>query len=80
MGAVALQQLPDWPAAMPRDLALAYTGVADAQMKEWELRGLVRFRPRGPRGVAIASRASLDVALQALFSSPVADDGDIEFD
>ena len=65
---------------MPRDLALAYTGVADAQIKDWELRGLVRFRPRGPRGVAIASRALLDVALQALFSSPIADDGAIDSD
>lgn len=80
MGVPALAQLPDWPAAMPRALALAYTGVADAQLKEWERRGLVSFRPRGPRGAPIATRASLDLALQTLFSSPVADDGDIDFD
>jgi len=26
---LALEQLPDWPAGMTRDVALAYTGVAD---------------------------------------------------
>jgi hypothetical protein len=38
MGALALHKLPDWPAAMPRDVALAYTGVAETQLREWESR------------------------------------------
>ena len=80
MSALAIQRMPDWPAGMTRDLALAYTGVAEAQLREWERRGLVRFCPRGPRGAAIAARASLDAALSTLFSSAAADDSPIEFD
>jgi hypothetical protein len=79
MGALALHKLPDWPAAMPRDVALAYTGVAETQLREWERRGLVRFRARGPHGAAIAPRIDLDAALLTLFDA-AADDGGIEFD
>lgn len=64
---LALEKLPDWPAGMSRDLALAYTGVSVDQMKEWERVGKVRFRMRGPRGAAIALRSELDAALADLF-------------
>ncbi len=30
--------MPHWPACMNRDLVLAYTGVAEAQLREWEKR------------------------------------------
>jgi len=80
MSAVAIAQYPDWPAGMTRDLALAYTGVAETQLREWERRGLVRFCPRGPRGAAIAARTSLDAALSTLFSSAAVDDSAIEWD
>jgi hypothetical protein len=77
---MAMEKLPHWPAAMNRDLALAYTGVADAQMREWESRGQVRFRLRGPHGAAIAPRADLDAALDTLFGSAGGVDDPIEFD
>jgi hypothetical protein len=77
---LALERLPDWPVAMTRELALAYTGVAEAQLREWERRGTVRFCLRGPRGAAIAARSSLDAAVHSLFASAAADDGAIEFD
>ncbi|MBV9843223.1 MAG: hypothetical protein JOY99_17095 [Sphingomonadaceae bacterium] len=64
------EKLPDWPAAMSRELALAYTGVGEAKMREWMRRGLVKFRACGPRGEMIAQRVDLDVALRDLFSSP----------
>lgn len=80
MSALAIKQLPHWPAAMNRDLALAYTGVADAQLREWESRGMVRFRQRGPRGAAIAPRTDLDAALELLFGSAAGADEPIEFD
>lgn len=81
MGAEKLDQaLPFWPAAMPRAMALTYTGVAEAQLKEWERRGLVRFRPRGPRGQMIAPRTDLDAALMTLFEGAADDGGAIEFD
>lgn len=66
---LALEKLPDWPAGMTRDLALAYTGVNPDQMREWERAGKVRFRPRGPRGQALAWRSDLDAALADLFGS-----------
>ena len=77
---LALAQLPDWPACMTREAALAYTGVAEAQMREWESRGLVRFRQRGPRGAAIAPRADLDAAVETLFAAVAGADDTIEFD
>jgi hypothetical protein len=80
MSAIAVASMPDWPAGMTRDLALAYTGVAEAQLREWEQRGLVRFCPRGPRGAAIAARKSLDAALSTLFSLTALDESAIEFD
>lgn len=80
MGALAIERMPNWPAAMSRDLALAYTGVAEAQLREWERRGLVRFRQRGPRGASIAARSDLDAALATLFGAAAANDDPIEFD
>ena len=77
---LALAQLPDWPACMNRETALAYTGVAEAQLREWESRGMVRFRQRGPRGAAIAPRADLDAALDTLFAAAAGADDAIEFD
>ncbi|WP_267395524.1 MULTISPECIES: hypothetical protein [unclassified Sphingomonas] len=80
MSALAIERLPDWPAGMNRDLALAYTGVSEGQLREWERRGLVRFRQRGPRGAAIVARADLDSALEALFGAAAGADDVIEFD
>jgi len=80
MSAIAVALMPDWPAGMTRDLALAYTGVAETQLREWERCGLVQFCPRGPRGAAITTRTSLNAALSTLFSSPAVDDSAIEWD
>jgi hypothetical protein len=66
---LALEKLPDWPAGMNRDLALAYTGVSTDQMREWERVAKVRFRPRGPRGAMLALRSDLDAALADLFGT-----------
>ncbi|MCK0531484.1 hypothetical protein [Sphingobium agri] len=66
---LALEKLPDWPAAMNREWALAYTGVSGEQMKEWVRSGKVRFRPRGPKGAMVALKADLDAALADLFGS-----------
>ena len=61
--------MPFWPAAMGREMALSYTGVGETQLREWERRGLIRFRPRGPRGAMITERTQLDEALRDLFRS-----------
>lgn len=72
----ALEKLPDWPAGMNRDLALAYTGVSGEQLKAWEKTGKVQFRARGPRGGMLALRSDLDAALADLFTGTVAEDFD----
>jgi hypothetical protein len=69
-------RLPFWPVAMGRPMALAYTGVSEAQMREWERSGLVHFRARGPHGAAIAQRAELDNAVADLFSRDLSEDMD----
>lgn len=75
--ALAIDRYPDWPAAMSREVALAYTGVAEVQLRAWERAGKVTFRPRGPRGAMLALRADLDAALTAMFTSTV--DEDLDF-
>jgi hypothetical protein len=72
--------LPNWPAGMSRELALAYTGVASAQLRQWEREGVVRFVARGPRGAKIALRSDLDSALTTLFSLIAGDGADFDFD
>ena len=74
-----VDSFPDWPAAMSRELALAYTGVAQTELRAWEKRGLVRFLTIGPRGTAITLRASLDDALTLVFGNDASADV-IEFD
>lgn len=67
--------IPFWPAAMTRDMALAYTSVSEAQMRQWETEGTVRFRARGRNGSKITERAQLDEAIRRLFGD-VTDDMD----
>jgi hypothetical protein len=62
-----LEQFPDWPVGMTREVALAFTGVAETQLEEWIKLGVVRFRRRGPHGAAIAQREELAAALKSLF-------------
>lgn len=72
--------LPFWPIAMSLSMALAFTGVSEAQMTEWRRRGVVRFRPRGPNGALITERAQLEEAVRQMFGDVSADmdfgDGD----
>lgn len=70
-----LEKLPDWPAALNRSEALAYTRVSETQMRAWEDAGAVCFRTRGARGEGIVLRAQLDGALAALFGGANDDSG-----
>jgi hypothetical protein len=76
VASLAIERLPDWPAGMSRDLALAYTGVAEVQLRAWERAGKVSFRARGPRGAMLALRSELDAALADLFTSSIEEDLD----
>ena len=77
---LAAEKYPNWPAAMNREWALAYTGVAETQLREWERSGKVKFRPRGPKNQMVALRDELDAAVHSLFRGIDFDDGPIEFD
>lgn len=71
-----LADLPDWPAALDRDAAIAFTGLGEAQVRAWERSGKVRFLPRGPKGAMVARRIDLEAALADLFTKDVAEDLD----
>lgn len=71
---LALEKLPDWPAAMNREMALAYTGVSTEQMRDWEKTGRVRFRARGPHRSMLCLRSDLEEALASLFDTANDDD------
>jgi len=72
-----LANLPDWPAAMNREAALAFTGVAESQLKQWAKVGKVRFRARGPNGQLLALKSDLEAALVEMFTA--ADEEDLDF-
>lgn len=65
----ALAGLPNWPAGMSVEVALAYTGVSQAQLRIWQRDGSVQFLPIGPKGKLIAPRWCLDEALQRMFAT-----------
>lgn len=73
----SIMTMPNWPAAMSRDMALAYTGVASTELRQWERKGMVRFLPLGPHGAKMALRSDLDTLLATLFATS---DEDFEFD
>jgi predicted site-specific integrase-resolvase len=62
-----LEKLPDWPAGLNRQGALDYSGVSEAQLREWQKRGQVRFLPRGPNGAMLCMRSDVDAALREMF-------------
>ncbi|MDB5725741.1 MAG: hypothetical protein JWQ16_2495 [Novosphingobium sp.] len=66
---VPLDRFPDWPAAMPREVALAYTGVSAELLRDWRKRRKVTFRPDGPNGQLLVLRSQLDDALREQFAS-----------
>ncbi len=78
MGAAEKQSrsMPFWPEAMGRAMALAYTGVSEAQLRAWERSRKVVFRPRGPNGAMIALREDLLVAVAELLAGDLSEDLD----
>ncbi|MGI4877564.1 MAG: hypothetical protein ACRYG4_08770 [Janthinobacterium lividum] len=67
--AIALAQMPDWPAAMDWPTALAYLGIADATLRGYAQQGRVRFLATGPNGKRMARRVQLDELLVEIFTN-----------
>jgi hypothetical protein len=77
MGAqLKLADLPDWPAALTMDEAIAFTGMGEAVIRQWSRSGKVRFLPRGPKGALVALKTDLQAALADMFTKDVAEDLD----
>lgn len=78
---VPLDRLPDWPASLDRQAAMAFTGVSETKLREWVKLGKVRFRPIGQNAAMVALRSELEVALRAEFTGATLDAAeDLDFD
>lgn len=66
---IALADLPTWPAALMFDEAVAYTRIAETELRRHAREGRVRFLPRGPHGALIAQRSELDQLLESIWAS-----------
>jgi hypothetical protein len=69
-----LEKLPDWPVALDHEEALAFTGVAETELKEWVRRHKVRTSRRGPHGKTIYYAPDLKKALEDMFTTGSAED------
>lgn len=78
--ALALQQLPDWPEALTREEALAYTHLADKMFDRLEKAGSITGRKGiGPNGATLYLRDQLRTVTHSLFGT-ASNDIDEEFE
>lgn len=74
-----LERFPDWPAALDWEQALAYTGLAEVELKRRARGGEVTFLPKGPNGKIVARREELDALLLKIWSADAAASEDMDF-
>jgi hypothetical protein len=68
-----LEKLPDWPAAMNRELALSYLGVAPKLFDQLDRTGGLRGKRIGRNGEKLYPREQLDALLTRLFGPSALD-------
>lgn len=66
--AVALRDLPDWPAALTEDEAMAYTRLSRTDITRYQREGIIRFLPHGANGTKICPRDDLDGLLKMIWA------------
>jgi len=71
--------MPDWPAGLSFNEALAYTGLGASVIEKAEAEGCIRFLRIGANGRKIAPRADLDRLLDRLFAGKHGILGDMDF-
>lgn len=71
-----IEKWPHWPIGMSREVALAYSGLAESELRKLERAGKIRFMMIGPRGAAVALKDDITRAVHELFAED--DDGPIE--
>ena len=67
--AIALDKMPQWPAAMDWKTTLAYAGLGETTLRELVRAGRLRFLPIGPNGKRVAPKAQVDQILTDIFTS-----------
>ncbi|ARR55362.1 hypothetical protein HY78_18910 [Rhizorhabdus wittichii DC-6] len=72
-----IEKLPDWPDGLDHDEALAFTGVAETELKAWVRLRKVRTSTRGPNGRRLYYRPDLKAALEEMFTA--GSDEDMDF-
>ena len=70
---LALEKFPDWPAAMNREMALAYTGLSEKLFDQLERTGRVAGKKFGRSGERVYLRAQLDEVTSLLFGRGASD-------
>lgn len=77
---LALERLPDWPEALTRDEALAYTHLGEKLFDQLERAGSITGRAGiGPRGATLYLRDQLRTVTHSLFGA-ASNDIDDEFE
>jgi hypothetical protein len=66
--AITLKDLPDWPAALDVQEALAYSRLSESEMRRRVAKGEIVFKPVGPNGKKVCLREQLDVLLKSIWS------------
>lgn len=76
---LALEKLPDWPAALNREEALAYTHISEKLFAQLEKAGTLTGRRIGRNGEVIYLREQLESVTARLFGNG-SNDIDDEFE
>lgn len=69
MAKIPLAHLPDWPALLDWQMALAYSNMSEAELRRQVRQKTVVFVPIGPNGRLVARRTDLDAAILSVWSS-----------
>lgn len=65
---ISLRDLPDWPAALDTEEALAYSRLSESEMRRRVAAGEVVFKAIGPNGKKVCLRDQLDAVLKRIWS------------
>ena len=65
---ISLRDMPDWPAALDLNEALAYSRLSESEMRRRVASGEIVFKCVGPNGKKVCRREQLDDVLKSIWS------------
>lgn len=68
MSALALRDLPEWPATLDALGVVAYSGLSESEVLRHARTGSLVFKPIGPHGRKVCPREQVDALLKSLWS------------